>query len=87
MFAYELDQAAGRMASRIRRAAQEPAEDSYLEESFPDEDRDGDLAWRCQEMIAAGQMLRETRRWAKRPYREPGCAALNPCRLLPAVQA
>ena len=77
MFAFELDQAAGRMTSRIRCAAQEPVEDNYSEESFPDEDPDGDLAWRCQEMVAASQMLRETRRWAKRPYKEPECAALS----------
>ena len=63
------------VAATLHRAAQEQVEDDYSEDSFPDEDRDGDLAWRCQEMIAAGQLLGEVRRWAKRPHRESECAA------------
>jgi hypothetical protein len=63
------------VAASLQRAAQERVEDDYSEDSFPDEDRDGDLAWRCQEMIAAGQLLGEVCRWAKRPHRESECAA------------
>lgn len=74
MFAFELNQADTRAQSSIGRLADLPVEDDYTEESFPDEDHDGDLAWRAQEMLAASQLIRETRKWAKRPYREPGCA-------------
>ena len=77
MFASELEQIACRMSSPIRIVANLPVEDDYTEESFPDEDRDGDQAWRCQEKIAADQMLREARLWAKRPYREVECPAPN----------
>jgi hypothetical protein len=73
MLAFELDQAAGKMQLLGQYAGQEPVEDDYSEESFPEEDRNGDLAWRCQEMLAAGQLLRDARRWAKRPHREPEC--------------
>ena len=71
MSAFHLNQ----VAATLQRAAQAQVEDDYSEDSFPDEDRDGDLAWRCQEMIAAGQLLGEVRRWAKRPHRESECAA------------
>jgi hypothetical protein len=74
VLAFELDQAAASLQSPVRRAAREPVEDDYSEESFPDEDRDGDLAWRAQEMVAASRTLSEARRWAKRPYREAECA-------------
>ena len=74
MFARELATFENRMRSPLRRAADEPEEDDYSEESFPDDDRDGDMAWRCQEILAAGQLTREARRWAKRPYRELECA-------------
>lgn len=77
MLACELAVLETRMMPPTRRAADEPVEDDYSEESFPDDGRDGDLAWRCQEIIAAGQLLREARRWAKRPHREPECAALS----------
>ncbi len=77
MFASDLAALETRMMSPLRRAADEPVEDDYSEESFPDDDPDGDLGWRCQEIIAAGQLLREARRWAKRPHREPACAALS----------
>lgn len=75
MFGFELDQAEARAQSPVERTDEGPVEDDYSEESFPDEDPNGDLAWRCQEMIVASQMLREVRRWAKRPHREFECAA------------
>ena len=75
MFAFEIPAFEYQMQSRLRHLAVAPVEDDYSEESFPDQDRDGDLAWRCQEMIAAGQLLGEVRRWAKRPNRESKCAA------------
>lgn len=75
MFAFELSSMEGRMLSPLRRVADEPVEDDYSEESFPDEDPDGDVAWRAQELVAAGQLLREASRWAKQPHREPECAA------------
>lgn len=77
MFSFELPAFESRMQSPLRRLADAPVEDDYSEESFPDEDRDGDLTWRAQEMIAASQLLREARRWAKRPHRESECAAPN----------
>lgn len=77
MFAFELSQVDIRAQSPVGRVADLPIEDDYSEESFPDEDRDGDLAWRAQEAVAASQMLREVRKWAKRPYREPECAVQN----------
>ena len=67
MFSSELSAMEGRMLSPLRRLADEPVEDNYSEDSFPDDDPDGDLAWRAQEVVAAGQLLREARRWAKRP--------------------
>ncbi len=75
MFEPELSMLEGCIRSPLRRVADEPVEDDYSEDSFPDEDPDGDLEWRAREVIAAGQLLREARRWAKRPYREPECAA------------
>ena len=74
MFAFELSAFESRLQSPLRRLADAPVEDDYSEESFPDEDPDGDLAWRAQELVTAGQLLREARRWAKRPHREPECA-------------
>ncbi|MCC6363070.1 MAG: hypothetical protein IT165_06065 [Bryobacterales bacterium] len=73
MFAFELSQADIRAQSPVGRLADLPIEDDYSEESFPDEDRDGDLAWRAQEAVAASEL----RKWAKRPYREPGCVVQN----------
>ena len=74
MFNSELASFESRIMSPLRRSADEPVEDDYSEDSFPDDDPDGDLAWRAQEMVAAGQLLREARRWAKRATREPECA-------------
>ena len=77
VFAFELNQAAGRLQSPNRRAAHEPIEDDYSEESQPDDALIRDALWSSRELLAVDQMRREARRWAKCPHREFECAAPN----------
>jgi len=77
MFAFELNQVAGRLQSPNGRATQQPIEDDYSEESRPDDDLIPDALWCSRELLAVDQMRREARRWAKCPHREFECAAPN----------
>lgn len=77
MFAFELEQVAGRLQSANGRSAHEPIEDDYSEDSRPDDDLIRDAMWSSRELLAVDQMRREARRWAKCPHREFECAAQN----------
>ena len=73
MFAYELELAGRRAQSPAGRVDDLPVEDDYSEDSFPEEDPDGDQAWHCLEMVAANELLGESRRHTRRLYRELEC--------------
>jgi hypothetical protein len=77
VFVFELSQIEKRMQSRHRRVANTPVEDDYSEDSFPDEDGDGDLAWRQQQMLVAAQLRMEADTRAKCPHRDVECAVLS----------
>lgn len=77
VFVVELAQMEDRMLSPFHRAANMPVEDDYSEDSFPDEDRDGDLAWRQQQMLVASQLRLEAGAWAKCPHRDVECSVLS----------